>query len=185
MEACLIDSRSGLFDSSVQRDHRELRSPVVSPRRHGRGPPITSVLPDPTERLCQSGDPFRSPSVDPARSPSHRKLVRRGDCRVLNGSSAFGYSLTQCPRKPLTLTHSCTPRCRGSAASSVPGRSRWCMRWPMPSPRTSICWSRPAPAPASRWPISVSYTHLRAHETDSYLVCRLLLEKKKENHCGH
>ena len=23
----------------------------------------------------------------------------------------------------------------------------------------------------------VSYTHLRAHETDSYLVCRLLLEK--------
>ena len=27
---------------------------------------------------------------------------------------------------------------------------------------------------------AVSYTHLRAHETDSYLVCRLLLEKKKE-----
>src|SRR5665647_3699888 len=29
------------------------------------------------------------------------------------------------------------------------------------------------------WSTSVSYTHLRAHETDSYLVCRLLLEKKK------
>src|SRR5680860_1214492 len=29
--------------------------------------------------------------------------------------------------------------------------------------------------------IPVSYTHLRAHETDSYLVCRLLLEKKKHN----
>ena len=29
--------------------------------------------------------------------------------------------------------------------------------------------------------IPVSYTHLRAHETDSYLVCRLLLEKKKKN----
>src|SRR5665647_3765159 len=28
--------------------------------------------------------------------------------------------------------------------------------------------------------IAVSYTHLRAHETDSYLVCRLLLEKKKK-----
>src|SRR5680860_1753135 len=27
---------------------------------------------------------------------------------------------------------------------------------------------------------SVSYTHLRAHETDSYLVCRLLLEQKKK-----
>ena len=30
---------------------------------------------------------------------------------------------------------------------------------------------------------AVSYTHLRAHETDSYLVCRLLLEKKK--HMNH
>src|SRR5664279_4014573 len=28
---------------------------------------------------------------------------------------------------------------------------------------------------------TVSYTHLRAHETDSYLVCRLLLEKKKKS----
>src|SRR5665647_3631604 len=28
--------------------------------------------------------------------------------------------------------------------------------------------------------VAVSYTHLRAHETDSYLVCRLLLEKKKK-----
>src|SRR5665647_3891813 len=31
----------------------------------------------------------------------------------------------------------------------------------------------PSPPQAS----AVSYTHLRAHETDSYLVCRLLLEK--------
>ena len=39
-----------------------------------------------------------------------------------------------------------------------------------------------APAPAlaeAPAPAPVSYTHLRAHETDSYLVCRLLLEKKK------
>src|SRR5664279_6068730 len=28
--------------------------------------------------------------------------------------------------------------------------------------------------------VPVSYTHLRAHETESYLVCRLLLEKKKK-----
>ena len=33
-------------------------------------------------------------------------------------------------------------------------------------------------------PIAVSYTHLRAHETDSYLVCRLLLEKKKKKKMG-
>ena len=29
--------------------------------------------------------------------------------------------------------------------------------------------------------ITVSYTHLRAHETVLDLVCRLLLEKKKQN----
>ena len=31
----------------------------------------------------------------------------------------------------------------------------------------------------SHWFMSVSYTHLRAHETPEHLVCRLLLEKKK------
>src|SRR5674536_384220 len=30
-----------------------------------------------------------------------------------------------------------------------------------------------------RSPWTVSYTHLRAHETPEHLVCRLLLEKKK------
>src|SRR5664280_3439012 len=30
-------------------------------------------------------------------------------------------------------------------------------------------------------PLPVSYTHLRAHETVLDLVCRLLLEKKKQN----
>ena len=29
-------------------------------------------------------------------------------------------------------------------------------------------------------PGTVSYTHLRAHETPEHLVCRLLLEKKKK-----
>src|SRR5665647_978727 len=37
-----------------------------------------------------------------------------------------------------------------------------------------------ARADSLRTPEAVSYTHLRAHETDSYLVCRLLLEKKKK-----
>src|SRR5680860_1888115 len=35
--------------------------------------------------------------------------------------------------------------------------------------------AQPVPSTSSQ---TVSYTHLRAHETDSYLVCRLLLEKK-------
>src|SRR5678816_4796035 len=30
------------------------------------------------------------------------------------------------------------------------------------------------------WARTVSYTHLRAHETPEHLVCRLLLEKKKK-----
>src|SRR5665647_337320 len=42
---------------------------------------------------------------------------------------------------------------------------------------------RQTASPPARWQKAVqnpvSYTHLRAHETDSYLVCRLLLEKKK------
>src|SRR5680860_1830912 len=49
--------------------------------------------------------------------------------------------------------------------------------WKMGSARKKrgekSCVRRPAMA-------AVSYTHLRAHETDSYLVCRLLLEKKKK-----
>src|SRR5665647_3747684 len=50
-------------------------------------------------------------------------------------------------------------------------------------PLSNLHW----PLRASFWRLggsarnaSVSYTHLRAHETDSYLVCRLLLEKKKK-----
>ena len=39
-----------------------------------------------------------------------------------------------------------------------------------------FCWQVPSKEAA----VAVSYTHLRAHETDSYLVCRLLLEKKKK-----
>eukprot|EP00658_Telonema_sp_P-2_P045626 TRINITY_DN33615_c0_g1_i1.p1 TRINITY_DN33615_c0_g1~~TRINITY_DN33615_c0_g1_i1.p1 ORF type:complete len:140 (+),score=24.70 TRINITY_DN33615_c0_g1_i1:206-625(+) len=33
---------------------------------------------------------------------------------------------------------------------------------------------------ASSTVVTVSYTHLRAHETPEHLVCRLLLEKKKK-----
>src|SRR5665647_3923268 len=43
-------------------------------------------------------------------------------------------------------------------------------------PAMSACMS-PLVPPRSHRSNAVSYTHLRAHETDSYLVCRLLLEK--------
>ena len=40
-------------------------------------------------------------------------------------------------------------------------------------------WQRCQPALLAQGLASVSYTHLRAHETPEHLVCRLLLEKKK------
>src|SRR5665647_3755937 len=46
-------------------------------------------------------------------------------------------------------------------------------------PKLIIC---DEPVSALDVSIPVSYTHLRAHETDSYLVCRLLLEKKKNRY---
>src|SRR5680860_1773053 len=48
---------------------------------------------------------------------------------------------------------------------------------PVVKPVTIGCDMRYAMKPARARPRAVSYTHLRAHETDSYLVCRLLLEK--------
>src|SRR5680860_1741165 len=67
---------------------------------------------------------------------------------------------------------------------------------------TPVSWDNPvssAVSPSSSWQpvptppnttkastimtiiLPVSHTHLRAHETDSHLVCRLLLEKKKKS----
>src|SRR5678816_2396227 len=48
--------------------------------------------------------------------------------------------------------------------------------------RWGIPWYRVQPRPDQwdwAWTDTVSYTHLRAHETPEHLVCRLLLEKKK------
>src|SRR5678815_2573406 len=55
---------------------------------------------------------------------------------------------------------------RPAKAWDVPG-----VEPPEPTRLGEIVWLEPYPA--------VSYTHLRAHETPEHLVCRLLLEKKK------
>ena len=53
-----------------------------------------------------------------------------------------------------------------------------------------LCLPRPGADKAARllglqtW-AGVSFTHLRAHETGSYLVCRLLLGKKKKKKKAH
>src|SRR5450756_2915511 len=48
------------------------------------------------------------------------------------------------------------------------------------SPRSSIISPKSFASPTRTSSYTVSYTHLRAHETRHDLVCRLLLEKKKK-----
>src|SRR5665647_3314666 len=54
------------------------------------------------------------------------------------------------------------PATAGTCAASTPQRGQ--------------AWGFCSVAVVNRGFRAVSYTHLRAHETDSYLVCRLLLE---------
>src|SRR5680860_1674930 len=75
-----------------------------------------------------------------------------------------------------------------SMATATTNPTRTCYLMPlMPlMPRILLPLSSPDCPPLAigfrhgKHPPPVSYTHLRAHETDSYLVCRLLLEKKKK-----
>src|SRR5665647_1464399 len=79
------------------------------------------------------------------------------------------------PKKPVALNPSIIGK--SSAARTIPSAARaiHLPLWDVWDAHMSIY----AHAHSSRI-ASVSYTHLRAHETDSYLVCRLLLEKKKK-----
>src|SRR5665647_3049349 len=61
---------------------------------------------------------------------------------------------------------------RGGDLNSIAGMGRMAAVSIQRTTNTSICTALTDATKA------VSYTHLRAHETDSYLVCRLLLEKK-------
>ena len=91
-----------------------------------------------------------------------------------------------------------SPRGRSSAASDVYKRQRWRRSGCPPSAVTAAstskpCWTisalQPQPLLPPNWPkrfwsparaaTAVSYTHLRAHETVLDVVCRHLLEKKK------
>src|SRR5229473_8325592 len=55
--------------------------------------------------------------------------------------------------------------------SSPSRRSAW---------RPPPCWSGAGSAPPSRWPAMRSEEHTSELQSLAYLVCRLLLEKKKE-----
>ena len=83
-------------------------------------------------------------------------------------------------RRPPRSTQS-----RSSAASDVYKRQgRWVAADPVYWTSQARTAPRPPRAPGRRAaaPRSVSYTHLRAHETVLDLVCRLLLEKKNINY---
>src|SRR5665647_1981826 len=67
--------------------------------------------------------------------------------------------------------------CPGAAASPAAPRPSKSTSLIIPLTQTMLsycasCRCQPLTTPGR----AVSYTHLRAHETDSYLVCRLLLE---------
>src|SRR5680860_1308651 len=84
-------------------------------------------------------------------------------------------------RRPASVTEPGVDLTSSSSAAVVPTSSRSLFSWFGWSPNTASKASRHVwtmPGCATQEP--VSYTHLRAHETDSYLVCRLLLEKKKK-----
>src|SRR5660398_298630 len=81
-----------------------------------------------------------------------------GCCRYV--SLWIGYSECRLPEPPHTRPSQSSSRISSGLTSSSP------------SPDAFMSMRSP--------PGTVSYTHLRAHETKANLVCRLLLEKKKK-----
>src|SRR5665647_3354039 len=99
----------------------------------------------------------------------------------LSGAAQFIASGASIGERPESSASGAYSRLVRPAPNSVPGRKRFhrpsAQAWPL---RSSMIGGRAHGLVAAwAWTCSwtVSYTHLRAHETDSYLVCRLLLEK--------
>src|SRR5660398_226018 len=100
----------------------------------------------------------------------HLTCVSRPECLQQYKASAVEVSMSATTTSPANDGRADTPPHlvwgRGSTPSDKnDGR--------LPSPLPLLQKAGPTPA-------SVSYTHLRAHETKANLVCRLLLEKKKK-----
>eukprot|EP00658_Telonema_sp_P-2_P068735 TRINITY_DN57702_c0_g1_i1.p1 TRINITY_DN57702_c0_g1~~TRINITY_DN57702_c0_g1_i1.p1 ORF type:complete len:110 (-),score=1.30 TRINITY_DN57702_c0_g1_i1:48-377(-) len=84
---------------------------------------------------------------------------------------------------------------RHSARGAIRSSSATCRRLPIVLSNRAMASRRPSWDTASTKvfsydspggsDVSVSYTHLRAHETPEHLVCRLLLEKKKKHHAQY
>src|SRR5665647_2780813 len=92
-----------------------------------------------------------------------------------SGWSGVGSATTTTSLYDVASCARATFRTSGGSAVTVPatvGQVRDPLVFSVTGPTTSS--SSPGWRDTFGWP--VSYTHLRAHETDSYLVCRLLLE---------
>src|SRR5678816_4670225 len=94
-------------------------------------------------------------------------------------------NLLKLPGRSGMVTASTASRCSPSSASSAMKRKRSKLVLAPEAIATRVLFLEAffstqalAPATASAPAGSVSYTHLRAHETPEHLVCRLLLEKK-------
>src|SRR5665647_1531397 len=72
------------------------------------------------------------------------------------------------------ITTSLSPFSSGTSLENTPSTTAAVYFWLSTKINVEVIVSAPPVI------VPVSYTHLRAHETDSYLVCRLLLEKKKK-----
>ena len=109
--------------------------------------------------------PFAGVGATGSRHASRLDVERGGDWLRRVGCRCSGLSLAQPQRQ------------WGAAfADTIETRNRV-------SRRNPVSFLFPAPYFAHARASSVSYTHLRAHETVLDLVCRLLLEKKNESEC--
>src|SRR5680860_1193322 len=133
------------------------------------GRPLFLRTPAPPPLRGRSPRPHASIASQSRTSPTGAWVTRatRRSARPRSAGSSFPPKVT-CPMAPDALIMGTTST---DSAVGVGGRPR--------GPEENSHTSRQRRARTWRPPPPVSYTHLRAHETDSYLVCRLLLEKKK------
>src|SRR5664279_5807049 len=114
--------------------------------------------------------------IPPRTAAFQAYAVHRASCGKRSGvSMTRGSTYSMEAIRPLESNPNATPltwagRRRPNVSQPVSPRKVGC--------RNLIASRNPIVAKTGNQPstVTVSYTHLRAHETDSYLVCRLLLE---------
>src|SRR5674536_354736 len=109
------------------------------------------------------------PAVLLAEQLAHQRLVRPGPL-------ALRTALLKTPARAADRDRTVSRRSKPSSRAALMGEQP--NPWDRLQPQDATSRHRGA-KPCRRYG-PVSYTHLRAHETPEHLVCRLLLEKKKQ-----